>query len=139
MSHQQTESDVSIDEIPVDLDLVHRSEFTRGRRDWSTVGDGTGAGGRLKSIRTSTDGLTVTVVVSGETDVRQFVEQLGERYANVTLIARRDGARPTVNETRRSGRHWRSNSPKTVRSPSDGVLSGFCDWPRETTGRTSRR
>ncbi|ELK55705.1 hypothetical protein G3A49_13615 [Haloferax volcanii] len=29
MSHQQTEPDVSIDEIPVDLELVHRSEFTR--------------------------------------------------------------------------------------------------------------
>ena len=29
MSHQQTESDVSIDQIPVDLELVHRSEFTR--------------------------------------------------------------------------------------------------------------
>ncbi|ELZ94442.1 hypothetical protein [Haloferax volcanii] len=29
MSHQQTESDVSIDEIPVDLELVHSTDLSR--------------------------------------------------------------------------------------------------------------
>ena len=93
-------------------------------------------GGRLKSLRTSAGGLTVTVAVSGETDVRQFVEQLGERYANVKLVARRDGAQ---SDGQRGG---------TVRSALEeqltdrqlevlrtAYLSGFFDWPRETTGQ----
>jgi DNA-binding CsgD family transcriptional regulator len=93
-------------------------------------------GGRLKSIRTSTDGLTVTVVVSGETDVRQFVEQLGERYANVTLIARRDGAQSDGqrDETVRSALEEQLTD-RQFEVLQTAYLSGFFDWPRETTGQ----
>ncbi|MFB6222802.1 MAG: bacterio-opsin activator domain-containing protein [Haloarcula sp.] len=93
-------------------------------------------GGRLASLRTTSTDIEVTVTISGETDVRQFVERLGERYANVNLNARRSG---TDSDSPHDG-SVRSEleerlTERQLEVLQTAYLSGFFDWPRETTGQ----
>lgn len=93
-------------------------------------------GGRLTTLRTTPDGVEVTVAVSGETDVRQFVSRLGERYADVRLVARRDG---TDSDSPHGGKARSALEDRLTDRQLEvlqtAYLSGFFDWPRETTGQ----
>ncbi|WP_135302011.1 bacterio-opsin activator domain-containing protein [Haloarcula amylovorans] len=91
-------------------------------------------GARLGTLEATATGIELVVHLSAETNVRTFVEQLASRYADVQLDARREKAT----------RHWRKSGTRAALEERltdrqlevlrTAYLSGFFEWPRETTG-----
>ncbi|MBV0923828.1 PAS domain S-box protein [Halomicroarcula limicola] len=91
-------------------------------------------GARLGGLEATATGVDLVVHLSAETNVRTFVEQLSSRYADVELDARRE--KPTRHRTK-SGTRADLEERLTDRQLEvlrTAYLSGFFEWPRETTG-----
>jgi len=91
-------------------------------------------GARIDTLRARRGGVHTTVGLAGNTDVRGFVEQLRQRYPDTQLSARRES---TIATRRRSDTRATVEDRLTDRQLEvlqTAYLSGFFDWPRETTG-----
>ncbi|MFB6151879.1 MAG: PAS domain S-box protein [Haloarculaceae archaeon] len=91
-------------------------------------------GSRLRSLAVEPDAIEATVELAPTASVRGLVDALDSRFGDAALEARRERADPAPSEAGfraavREGltdRQW-----QVLRS---AYLSGFFDWPRETTG-----
>ncbi|WP_265108372.1 bacterio-opsin activator domain-containing protein [Halosolutus halophilus] len=87
-------------------------------------------GGSPQSIVAAPDGAEVVVEVPIETDVREFVEMLGEQFPTVELVSRHDVERST--NTERELVDALSDRQQEVLNAA--YFGGFFEWPRESTG-----
>ncbi|MFC4543219.1 bacterio-opsin activator domain-containing protein [Halosolutus amylolyticus] len=87
-------------------------------------------GGSPQSIVAVPGGAEVVVEVPLETDVREFVEMLGEQFPTVELVSRQDVERSTNTERELVD----SLSDRQQEVLNAAYFGGFFEWPRESTG-----
>lgn len=92
-------------------------------------------GARLDSLRARRGGVHTTVQLAGDTDVRAFVEQLRQRYPDTQLSARRESTTPTQRRGDTRATLEDRLTDRQLEVLQTAYLSGFFDWPRETTGQ----
>ncbi|QLH76503.1 PAS domain S-box protein [Halosimplex rubrum] len=90
-----------------------------------------GAGPR--SIRAVPADIEAVVDVSAATDVRAFVEMLGETYPSVELTTRRTVDRSDDRE-RRAGSAFDALTDRQLEVLRTAYYAGFFEWPRTSTG-----
>jgi PAS domain S-box-containing protein len=91
-------------------------------------------GGRLRSMEATPDGLDTRVELPPETNVREFVSIFREQFGPVELISRQ-----TVERERATIRDHVTSLMTSITERQREVLrtaylSGFFEWPRESTG-----
>ena len=91
-------------------------------------------GARLESLTATTTGVEVTVQLAAATDVREFIEQLDGHHPGVTLHARRDEAAHSPRGDSLRAELDERLTDRQLEVLKTAYLSGFFDWPRETTG-----
>lgn len=91
-------------------------------------------GAQPSELTATPTGVEITVRLAPTTDVRTFVEQLGSRYDGVTMHARRE--QPTRGDDGGSMRAALESrlTDRQLEVIQTAYLSGFFEWPRETTG-----
>ncbi|GGO01674.1 MULTISPECIES: bacterio-opsin activator domain-containing protein [Haloarcula] len=94
----------------------------------------TDQGARLGGLEARSDRVDVVVHLASEVDVRTFVEQLESRYADVTLNARREKTTRRPNHGSIRAALEEKLTDRQLEVLQTAYLSGFFDWPRETTG-----
>ncbi|WP_135364851.1 PAS domain S-box protein [Halosimplex halophilum] len=90
-------------------------------------------GARPRSIRADPGGLEAVVDVSTATDVRAFVEMLGETYPSVELASRRTVDR-SGEDDRRTGSAFDALTDRQLEVLRTAYYAGFFEWPRTSTG-----
>ncbi len=91
-------------------------------------------GARVEEISSTPTGVDITLQVASGTDVRTFVKQLENHYSGVTLHARRErDTNSQYDDSMRSVLEERLTD-RQVEVIRTAYLSGFFEWPRETTG-----
>ncbi|MFC7027579.1 helix-turn-helix domain-containing protein [Halomicroarcula sp. GCM10025710] len=89
----------------------------------------------LSSLEATSAGIEVTLHLTTDVDVREFIERLRRRYPDTQLVARRektvphrahDGIRASLEE------RLTDRQLEVLRT---SYLSGFFDWPRKSTGQ----
>jgi len=91
-------------------------------------------GARVGKLTSTPTGVDVTLQVASGTDVRTFVRQLENHFSGVTLHARRERATNSqYGDSIRSVLEKRLTD-RQVEVLQTAYLSGFFEWPRETTG-----
>ncbi|MBX0293310.1 bacterio-opsin activator domain-containing protein [Haloarcula nitratireducens] len=91
-------------------------------------------GARLGRLEATATGVGLVVHLSAETNVRTFVEQLSSRYADVELDARREKATRYRTEHGTRAALEERLTDRQLEVLRTAYLSGFFEWPRETTG-----
>ncbi|QLH80759.1 PAS domain S-box protein [Halosimplex pelagicum] len=86
-----------------------------------------------RSIRADPEGVEAVVDVSAATDVRAFVEMLGETYPSVELMTRRTVDRSGDRE-RRAGSAFEALTDRQLEVLRTAYYAGFFEWPRTSTG-----
>ncbi|ELZ28795.1 PAS sensor protein [Halosimplex carlsbadense 2-9-1] len=86
-----------------------------------------------RSIRADPEGIEAVVDVSAATDVRAFVEMLGETHPSVELTTRRTVDRSDDRE-RRSGSAFEALTDRQLEVLRTAYYAGFFEWPRTSTG-----
>uniref|UniRef100_UPI003F579214 PAS domain S-box protein n=1 Tax=Halosimplex halobium TaxID=3396618 RepID=UPI003F579214 len=89
-------------------------------------------GASPRSIRADPEGVEAVVDVSPGTDVRAFVEMLGETYASVELTSRRTVERS--GDDRRAGSAFDALTDRQLEVLRTAYYAGFFEWPRTSTG-----
>jgi len=89
-----------------------------------------GAGPR--SIRADRERIEAVVDVSTATDVRAFVEMLGETHPSVELMTRRTVERS--DDDRRTGSAFDALTDRQLEVLRTAYYAGFFEWPRTSTG-----
>lgn len=90
-------------------------------------------GTRAERLTVEGDRIDVTIACPGAVDVRSLVERLGERYAAAELLARRDrGANDR--ESFATGAVEDRLTERQREAARTAHLSGYFEWPRESTG-----
>jgi PAS domain S-box-containing protein len=79
--------------------------------------------------------LSVVVDVSQDTDVREFVRLLQDRYPSAELLARRDIERSMQTEADLVESLLGALTERQREVLTTAYYSGFFEWPRETTGQ----
>lgn len=122
----------SVTELSTDGD-THRYELiVNGPTVAGTLND---LAASLQSLRASADGIEVTLLLTTDVDVREFVERLQRRYPDTQLAARRE---KQVSHRTQDGLRAILEDELTDRQLEvlqTSYLSGFFDWPRESTGQ----
>ncbi|MFC7098716.1 PAS domain S-box protein [Halobaculum marinum] len=90
-------------------------------------------GGHPSSIRADADGLTVEVDLPVSTDVRTFVEMLGEEY-DVELRSRREHDRAIQTRQGVVETILGDLTDRQLEVLRTAYYAGFFNWPRDTTG-----
>lgn len=91
-------------------------------------------GAYLGELASTTTGVDSTVQLAAGTDVRTFVEQLESHHEGVTLNARREReTHSQYGDSMRSALEERLTD-RQIEVLQTAYLSGFFDWPRQTTG-----
>jgi PAS domain S-box-containing protein len=91
-------------------------------------------GARVGELTSTPTGVDVTLQVASGTDVRTFVTQLENHYSGVRLHARRERATHSqYGDSMRSVLEERLTD-RQIEVLRTAYLSGFFEWPRETTG-----
>ncbi len=91
-------------------------------------------GVRPRSMIADDGELDVIIDVPRETDVREFVELLQDRYQSVELIARRDVERSIGTKADLVESLLDTLTDRQRETLTTAYYSGFFEWPRETTG-----
>jgi PAS domain S-box-containing protein len=86
-----------------------------------------------RSLRADPEGIEAVVDVSAATDVRAFVEMLGETYPGVELTTRRTVDRSDDRE-RRAGSAFEALTDRQLEVLRTAYYAGFFEWPRTSTG-----
>jgi len=86
-----------------------------------------------RSIRADAEGIEAVVDVSAATDVRAFVEMLGETHPSVELSTRRTVDRSGDRE-RRAGSAFEALTDRQLEVLRTAYYAGFFEWPRTSTG-----
>jgi len=116
---------VSVDEVDAVFELTVGTE--------TVVSTLVRHGGRPRSITADADGLDVQIDVPVSTDVRSFVEML-EAAATVELRGRKEVTR-TLNTTQGLVEALLEQlTEKQLETLRTAYLSGYFNWPRDTTG-----
>ncbi|MFB6179542.1 MAG: PAS domain S-box protein [Halorientalis sp.] len=89
----------------------------------------------LRSMVAEAGTLEMVVDVPRETDIREFIELLEERYQTAELIARRDIERSIGTKADLVESLLDSMSERQREALTTAYYSGFFEWPRETTGQ----
>lgn len=91
-------------------------------------------GAQPGELTATATGVEITVQLAATTDVRTFVEQLESRYDGVTMHARREQPRHGDDgDSLRAALETRLTD-RQLEVLQTAYLSGFFEWPRETTG-----
>jgi len=91
-------------------------------------------GARLQEVVSTATGAEATVQVATATDVRAFVNQLSSHHEGVSLQAKRETeTHSQYGDSMRSALE-ESLTDRQVEVLQTAYLSGFFEWPRETTG-----
>ncbi|WP_455449108.1 PAS domain S-box protein [Natrinema thermotolerans] len=91
-------------------------------------------GGSPRSIRADGEGLEVVVDVPTGTDVREFVETLGEGHGGVELRARRHVERSMGTRSELVTSLFDALTDRQLEVLRTAYFAGFFEWPRESTG-----
>lgn len=91
-------------------------------------------GGSPRSMHADGDRLELTVDVPTGTDVREFVDVLGEQYATVELRARRHVERSMGTRSELVTSLFDVLTDRQLEVLRTAYFAGFFDWPRESTG-----
>ncbi|OAQ52984.1 hypothetical protein HTG_09140 [Natrinema mahii] len=91
-------------------------------------------GGSPRSIRADGEGLEVVVDVPTGTDVREFVETLGEGRGAVELRARRHVERSMGTRSELVTSLFDALTDRQLEVLRTAYFAGFFEWPRESTG-----
>ncbi|MBX0321992.1 PAS domain S-box protein [Halomicroarcula sp. F13] len=94
----------------------------------------TDQGARLGDLEARPDRVDVVVHLAAGADVRTFVEQLESRYDDVQLNARREKTTRQPNHGSVRAVLEERLTDRQLEVLQTAYLSGFFDWPRETTG-----
>jgi len=89
--------------------------------------------GRPQSIEATADGSDIVVDVPVSTDVRSFVEMVGQEQS-VELVSKREVARSLQGQERLVDailEHLTERQQEVLRT---AFFAGFFNWPRDTTG-----
>mgnify|MGYP000221122399 CR=1 FL=1 len=90
-------------------------------------------GAGLRSVRADPEGVEATVDVSTATDVRAFVEMLGETHPGVELTSRRTVDR-SGGDDRRPESAFDALTDRQLEVLRTAYHAGFFEWPRTSTG-----
>jgi PAS domain S-box-containing protein len=91
-------------------------------------------GGRVESLRIDGDSATIVAELPHDTDVRNVVEAVRERYPDMELVSR-----TTTESDQTSPRAFRSRLERELTDRQRTALetalyAGYFDWPRQSTG-----
>jgi len=92
-------------------------------------------GASPRSIRATADGMEVVVDVPTTTDVRTFVEMLGETTPSVELVARHSVKRTTDTRQELVSSLFEELTDRQQEVLRTAYLAGFFEWPRKSTGQ----
>lgn len=90
-------------------------------------------GARVKRLVADPDGVDVTVVCPDPVDVRSLIERLEEEYVAAELLARRDRT-ADGQEAFAAGAVADRLTDRQREAARTAHLSGYFEWPRESTG-----
>ncbi|WP_425600930.1 bacterio-opsin activator domain-containing protein [Haloterrigena alkaliphila] len=91
-------------------------------------------GGSPRAITADGDRTEITVDVPTTTDVREFVEMLGDRYEGVELQSRRHVQRAMHTRQELVTSLFDDLTDRQLEVLRTAYLAGFFEWPRESTG-----
>jgi predicted DNA binding protein len=89
----------------------------------------------VTSLEAGVDGIEVTLHLTRDVDVREFVERLQRRYPDTQLVARRE--KQIAHRTRDGLRALLEDelTERQLEVLQTSYLSGFFEWPRDSTGQ----
>ncbi|GAB3691793.1 hypothetical protein GCM10028857_29620 [Salinarchaeum chitinilyticum] len=91
-------------------------------------------GGVPRGMTARGDVLDVVVDVPTATDVREFVDTLGERYPSVELLGRRNVSRDVRTRQELVAGLFDELTDRQLEVLRTAFYAGFFEWPRESTG-----
>ncbi|MCU4972157.1 PAS domain S-box protein [Halobacteria archaeon AArc-m2/3/4] len=91
-------------------------------------------GATPRTIRATETGLEAVVDLPTGSDVREFLEMLGDRYPSVELTGRRDVERATETRRELTTSLVEPLTDRQLEVLRTAYYAGFFDWPRESTG-----
>ena len=88
----------------------------------------------VERLRADADGIELTAVLPRSADVRQLIEALETRYANVELRTRTERASGTNGPGELPGSVSETLTDRQHEALRTAYLSGYFEWPRASTG-----
>jgi hypothetical protein len=92
-------------------------------------------GASLRDLTVAPDRLTAVVDVSRETEVRQFVELLQERYPSTSLVARREVERSVGTKAELAEGILGDLTDRQREALATAHYAGYFEWPRDASGQ----
>ncbi|MCU4800602.1 helix-turn-helix domain-containing protein [Halobacteria archaeon HArc-gm2] len=92
------------------------------------------AGAVPQSVEATADGTRVVLTLPTDADVEGFVDSLERRYDKVGLRSRRERTRPVAREQHVWAKLEESLTDRQLETLRTAYLSGYFEWPRESTG-----
>jgi len=85
-------------------------------------------------VEATADGTRVVLTLPTDADVEGFVDSLERRYDQVRLRSRRERTRPVAREQHVWAKLEESLTDRQLETLRTAYLSGYFEWPRESTG-----